>query len=165
MHWCFSTDARSGYHQVMAGLLADTYIEAHRIAVTNKTEDEEEDQMSEEDFQELIQRENITIERLATSIAPEIYGHLDLKKAYFVISRRRRPKHVRNENQRFHKYLSYGRSGSRQKSVISLHRQNRHKKSIHYRKRFFWRWFDWQPSWRHNHWRDDSGGRSSGSGG
>jgi DNA replication licensing factor MCM7 len=69
----------------MAGLLADTYIEAHRIVVTNKTQDEEDEQMTDEEFRELVERENINIERLATSIAPEIYGHLDLKKALLLL--------------------------------------------------------------------------------
>lgn len=72
--------ARSGFRQMMGGLLADTYLEAQRVIVTNKTEDEEED-MTDEEFLEIMERENITIDRLASSIAPEIYGHLDLKKA------------------------------------------------------------------------------------
>lgn len=77
--------SRAGMKQLVGGLIADTYIEAHRIAITNKTENEEEDDMTDEEFKLLIQQENITINRLATSIAPEIYGHLDLKKALLLL--------------------------------------------------------------------------------
>ena len=77
--------ARTGFRQLVAGLLADTYIEAHRIAVTNKTADEEDEQMTDEQFRELIEKENITIDRLASSIAPEIYGLIDLKKALLLL--------------------------------------------------------------------------------
>lgn len=81
----FLPKARSGFRQIMAGLLADTFLEAHRIVVTNKTQDEEEEEMSDEEFKHVIERENITIERLALSLAPEIYGHLDLKKALLLL--------------------------------------------------------------------------------
>ena len=70
---------------MQAGLLADTYIEAHRVAVTNKADEEEENEMTDEEFRNMIEQENITIDRLATSIAPEIYGHLDLKKALLLL--------------------------------------------------------------------------------
>lgn len=76
--------ARTGFRQLVGGLLADTYIEAHRIVVTNKTQEEDED-LTEEQFKEIIAREKITIDRLASSIAPEIYGHLDLKKALLLL--------------------------------------------------------------------------------
>lgn len=78
--------ARSGFRQMLGGLLADTYLEAHRIAVTNKTEEEEEDEgMTEEEFIAYCKREKVNINRLATSIAPEIFGHLDLKKALLLL--------------------------------------------------------------------------------
>lgn len=80
--------ARSGFRAMMGGLLADTYLEAHRIVVTNKTEDEEEEEegaMTDEEFMAYCKREKVTINRLATSIAPEIYGHLDLKKALLLL--------------------------------------------------------------------------------
>ena len=77
--------ARTGFRQMQAGLLADTYIEAHRVVVTNKADEEEENEMTDEEFRNMIEQENITIDRLATSIAPEIYGHLDLKKALLLL--------------------------------------------------------------------------------
>lgn len=76
---------RSGFRQMVAGLIADTYIEAHKITVTNKTLEEIDYEMSDEEFIKMIENENITINRLATSIAPEIYGHLDLKKALLLL--------------------------------------------------------------------------------
>ena len=78
--------ARTGHFQQMTGgLLADTNLEAHRIAVTNKSEEEEDDEMTDDDFRDYIQREGININRLASSIAPEIYGHLDLMKALLLL--------------------------------------------------------------------------------
>lgn len=75
----------SGPRNMMGGLLCDTYLEAHRITITNKSDEEEDDEMTDEEFVEYIQRENININRLANSIAPEIYGHLDLKKALLLL--------------------------------------------------------------------------------
>lgn len=76
---------RTGFRQMVAGLLADTYIETHCISVTNKTLEEEEYDMTDEEFIRMIENENININRLASSIAPEIYGHLDLKKALLLL--------------------------------------------------------------------------------
>lgn len=76
---------RTGFRQMVAGLLADTYIETHCISVTNKTLEEDEYDMTDEEFIRMIENENININRLASSIAPEIYGHLDLKKALLLL--------------------------------------------------------------------------------
>ncbi|XP_054153446.1 DNA replication licensing factor mcm7-A-like [Oppia nitens] len=76
--------ARTGFRQLVAGLLSDTFIEAHRVVVTNKAQETDEE-MADEEFDRLIEREDINIERLASSIAPEIYGHLDLKKALLLL--------------------------------------------------------------------------------
>lgn len=77
--------ARTGFRQMTSGLLSDTYLEAHRISITNKMEDDVDDEMDDEQFRKYILSENITINRLANSIAPEIYGHLDLKKALLLM--------------------------------------------------------------------------------
>jgi DNA replication licensing factor MCM7 len=74
-----------GFKQISQGLLSDTYLEAHRVIRMNKTEDDEVDagaltddelkQVAEDDF----------YEKLATSIAPEIFGHDDVKKALLLL--------------------------------------------------------------------------------
>lgn len=68
-----------------SGLLAETYLEAHRIIQLNKTEDEEmgEEEITEEELRTL--QEDNFYEKLATSIAPEIYGHEDVKKALLLL--------------------------------------------------------------------------------
>ncbi|XP_053956715.1 DNA replication licensing factor Mcm7 [Anastrepha ludens] len=76
---------RSGFRQIIQGLLSETFLQAYRIVSINKN-DEESDQESEltaEEMQELAQDD--FYERLATSLAPEIYGHLDVKKALLLL--------------------------------------------------------------------------------
>ena len=68
-----------------SGLLSETYLEAHRIVLMSKADeaevdlteitDEEVRQLSEEDF----------YEKLSASIAPEIFGHEDVKKALLLL--------------------------------------------------------------------------------
>ena len=78
--------SRTGFQQRMGGgIIVDTYLEAHRLVITNKTEDEEDEMMTDEEFRRYITEENININRLAISIAPEIFGHLDLKKALLLL--------------------------------------------------------------------------------
>merc|ERR1719323_32724 len=68
-----------------SGLLSDTFLEAHRIAVINKTEDEEmeDEEITQEELRQL-QDDNF-YETLSSSIAPEIYGHDDIKKALLLL--------------------------------------------------------------------------------
>ncbi len=68
-----------------SGLLADTYLDAHRIVQLNKTEDEEmeEEELSQQELQ-AIQEDNF-YEKLSASIAPEIFGHEDIKKALLLL--------------------------------------------------------------------------------
>lgn len=77
--------ARTGFRAMSGGLLSDTYLEAHQIIQLNKTEDEvmAEEEISQEELR-AIQEENL-YEKLATSIAPEIYGHEDIKKALLLL--------------------------------------------------------------------------------
>ncbi|EFA85031.1 MCM family protein [Heterostelium album PN500] len=70
----------TGHKAIRAGLLADTYVEAMRIVQHKKTY--EQYQMTPEMEEAIKEIEDSDIyERLAMSIAPEIYGHLDVKKA------------------------------------------------------------------------------------
>lgn len=77
----------SGFKQLTGGLLSETYIEAHEIAKVNKTEDEAgalDDQTILDQIHNLHKSENC-YDRLSSSIAPEIYGHEDLKKALLLL--------------------------------------------------------------------------------
>lgn len=76
---------KDGYMSMVGGLTNETFIDAHSIVKINKQEDEEVDdeEMSEEELKELAQ-DNF-YEKLAASIAPEIFGHEDVKKALLLL--------------------------------------------------------------------------------
>lgn len=76
---------KSGFKQLFSGLLSDTYIEAHTIVKMNKMEDDVliDDQMTEEELKNL--QEEDFYDKLAMSIAPEIFGHHDIKKALLLL--------------------------------------------------------------------------------
>lgn len=76
---------RSGFRQLMQGLLSEAYIEAHRVVRLNKTEDDEMslETLSDEELRQI--GEEDFYEKLALSIAPEIYGHEDVKKALLLL--------------------------------------------------------------------------------
>ncbi|KAK8753412.1 hypothetical protein OTU49_004395 [Cherax quadricarinatus] len=76
---------RQGFRAIMQGLLSDTYLDAHRVVRMNKTED---DELGSEDLTEAeikLIAEDDFYKKLATSIAPEIYGHEDIKKAILLL--------------------------------------------------------------------------------
>ncbi|KAH9930757.1 MCM-domain-containing protein [Fomitopsis serialis] len=75
----------TGFQAVRAGLLTDTYLEVHHIHQLKK-------QYSEMEVTPEIQRQIIQLKddpqlyiKLAQSMAPEIYGHLDVKKALLLL--------------------------------------------------------------------------------
>merc|ERR1719242_304127 len=70
----------------MSGLLSDTYLEAHRIVKMSKAEDEINDdtEISADELMEL-SSDGEFYEKLSSSIAPEIYGHEDVKKALLLL--------------------------------------------------------------------------------
>ncbi|CAO1344113.1 unnamed protein product [Diamesa serratosioi] len=76
---------RSGYHQQHAGLLSETFMEAHRIVALNKSDETEtmSNELTPDEVQELSKGDFYT--RMASSLAPEIYGHLDVKKALLLL--------------------------------------------------------------------------------
>ncbi|KAG9509926.1 DNA replication licensing factor mcm7, partial [Fragariocoptes setiger] len=79
---------RTGFRMRSGGLTADTYIEAHNIIQMNKTEDDELDTqaMSMDEAAELFSSsQESPLQRLSSSIAPEIYGHDELKKALLLL--------------------------------------------------------------------------------
>jgi DNA replication licensing factor MCM7 len=76
---------RTGFKAMAQGLLSETYLEAHRLCLMNKTEDDELSaaELTEEEIQKIA--EDDFYEKLSSSIAPEIYGHEDVKKALLLL--------------------------------------------------------------------------------
>uniref|UniRef100_A0A667WLB1 DNA replication licensing factor MCM7 n=1 Tax=Myripristis murdjan TaxID=586833 RepID=A0A667WLB1_9TELE len=76
---------RTGFRQAVQGLLSETYLEAHCITLMNKTEDDElgAEELSEEELRSIT--DEGFYEKLAGSIAPEIFGHEDVKKALLLL--------------------------------------------------------------------------------
>eukprot|EP01133_Synstelium_polycarpum_P015042 gene15042-17794_t len=85
LHGVFLPTPYSGHKAISVGLLADTYIEAMGITQHKKTYDQYD--LSPE-MAERVESEGLRddiYERLAKSIAPEIFGHLDVKKALLLM--------------------------------------------------------------------------------
>ncbi|XP_059143949.1 DNA replication licensing factor mcm7-like [Physella acuta] len=76
---------RQGFQQIAQGLLSETFLEAHRIVQLNKTEDDINDGQDLTPEELSLVAEDTFYEKLATSIAPEIYGHSDVKKALLLL--------------------------------------------------------------------------------
>merc|ERR1740128_994785 len=76
---------KEGFKAMTSGLLSETYLEAHRIARMTKAEDDEvgEEEITQEELKQLAA--NDFYEKLAASIAPEIFGHEDVKKALLLL--------------------------------------------------------------------------------
>ncbi|XP_055612968.1 DNA replication licensing factor Mcm7 [Uranotaenia lowii] len=75
---------RSGFKAVVSGLLSETFLDAHRIVCLNKSDDGDmSNELSEDELAELAKDDFYT--RMASSLAPEIYGHLDVKKALLLL--------------------------------------------------------------------------------
>ncbi|KAJ8920651.1 hypothetical protein NQ315_004790 [Exocentrus adspersus] len=75
---------RQGFKQISGGLLSETYLEAHRIVSLNKADEENsQNPLTPEELAGLTEDDFYT--KLAMSLAPEIYGHLDVKKALLLL--------------------------------------------------------------------------------
>ncbi|XP_055530980.1 DNA replication licensing factor Mcm7 [Wyeomyia smithii] len=75
---------RSGFKAMVSGLLSETFLEAHRIVCLNKSDDgDTSNELTADELTELAKDDFYT--RIASSLAPEIYGHLDVKKALLLL--------------------------------------------------------------------------------
>lgn len=73
-----------GFRQIMQGLLSDTYLEAHSVSCLNQSDESElAEALTEEELAELAEEDLYS--RMARSLAPEIYGHEDVKKALLLL--------------------------------------------------------------------------------
>ncbi|KAK3329751.1 MCM2/3/5 family-domain-containing protein [Apodospora peruviana] len=76
----------TGFKAMKAGLLTDTYLEAHHIHQHKKAyEDMDIDPLLVRRIAKFTQAGGNQYEYLAKSIAPEIFGHLDVKKALLLL--------------------------------------------------------------------------------
>lgn len=75
----------TGYRALRAGLLTETYLEAQYVSQHKKTYESEEitDEVREKIMR--LHREGGIYHRLALLIAPEIFGHLDVKKVLLLL--------------------------------------------------------------------------------
>ncbi|CAG9797946.1 unnamed protein product [Chironomus riparius] len=81
----FLPKQNQGFRQMQGGLLSETFMEAHRIASLNKSDESESmsNDLTPDQIDELSKGDFYT--RMAASLAPEIYGHLDVKKALLLL--------------------------------------------------------------------------------
>jgi len=75
----------TGFQAIRAGLLTDTYLEVHHVHQLKKHYSEMELTPEIEMALEELKTDPTLYARLAMSIAPEIYGHEDVKKALLLL--------------------------------------------------------------------------------
>jgi len=75
----------TGFQAVRAGLLTDTYLEVHHIIQLKKQYSDMEVTPEIDAAVTQLGRDPAIYVKLAHSIAPEIYGHLDVKKALLLL--------------------------------------------------------------------------------
>ena len=75
----------TGYQAIRAGLLTDTYLEAHHIHQLKKQYNAMEITPEIQRAIDSLRDDPQLYMKLAQSIAPEIYGHLDVKKALLLL--------------------------------------------------------------------------------
>ncbi|KDR81703.1 hypothetical protein GALMADRAFT_221568 [Galerina marginata CBS 339.88] len=75
----------TGFQAIRAGLLTDTYLEVHYVHQLKKQYNEMEVTPEIERKIAELQRDPALYEKLSQSIAPEIYGHDDVKKALLLL--------------------------------------------------------------------------------
>ncbi|KAI0748473.1 MCM-domain-containing protein [Daedaleopsis nitida] len=75
----------TGYQAIRAGLLTDTYLEAHYIHQLKKQYSAMEVTPEIQQKIDALANDQFMYNKLAQSIAPEIYGHVDVKKALLLL--------------------------------------------------------------------------------
>ena len=75
----------TGFQAVRAGLLTDTYLDVHHIHQLKKQYSEMEVTAEMRAAIERLHDDPTVYQKLAFSIAPEIYGHVDVKKALLLL--------------------------------------------------------------------------------
>lgn len=75
----------TGFQAVRAGLLTDTYLDAHYVHQLKKQYDDMEVTPAIERALWQLKNDPALYQKLAQSIAPEIYGHADVKKALLLL--------------------------------------------------------------------------------
>ncbi|PFH54266.1 hypothetical protein AMATHDRAFT_72770 [Amanita thiersii Skay4041] len=75
----------TGYQAIRAGLLTDTYLELHYVHQLKKQYSEMELTPEVDAIIQGLKSDPQLYNRLAQSIAPEIYGHIDVKKALLLL--------------------------------------------------------------------------------
>ncbi|CAK5277563.1 unnamed protein product [Mycena citricolor] len=75
----------TGFQAIRAGLLTDTYLEAHHIHQQKKQYNEMQTTPEIREQIEALRTDPGLYNKLAQSIAPEIYGHNDVKKALLLL--------------------------------------------------------------------------------
>ncbi|CAH8379097.1 unnamed protein product [Eruca vesicaria subsp. sativa] len=75
----------TGFKALRAGLVADTYLEATAVTHFKKKYEEYEFQKDEEEQIARLAEDGDIYNKLSRSLAPEIYGHEDIKKALLLL--------------------------------------------------------------------------------
>jgi DNA replication licensing factor MCM7 len=75
----------TGFQAIRAGLLTDTYLEVHHVHQLKKQYSDMEVTPDILRKIEQLKRDGNIYNKFAMSIAPEIYGHLDVKKALLLL--------------------------------------------------------------------------------
>ena len=66
---------------IRAGLITDTYFAVHHVHHHNKVSVSTPSEQTLQNAVKMLSHQDDVYERLAESLAPEIYGHVDIKKA------------------------------------------------------------------------------------
>lgn len=75
----------TGFQAIRAGLLTDTYLECHYVHQSKKQYDQLETTPEINAAVAALQSDPDLYDKLAASIAPEIFGHVDVKKALLLL--------------------------------------------------------------------------------
>jgi len=74
-----------GFRAIRAGLITDTYLEAHYVHSLKKQYDQMDSTPEMDEIVNKLANDPDVYNRLSSSIAPEIYGHEDVKKALLLL--------------------------------------------------------------------------------